>query len=149
MSAIRKRRWIENFVGGIFVGLGLMLSAFILWYHRETLLPEFFSNTPLPSIGQPVQAKVVTAQDLQKRLDTIEAKKRAIEEAHLAKIRAEQEAKRRAAEEKRRAEEAAKRKAVEEKRRAEEAKRKTEEAQKKAAEEKRKAEEAKKKGRNG
>lgn len=136
---INNRRVLaENIVGVFFAMLGIISAAFILWYHRETLIPQVFGQNQQPTIqGKPVQAKIVSSTELQQRLDNIEKQKKAIEAARLAKIRAAQEAKRRAEEAKRKVEEAKRQAAQEAQRKqAEEKRKKLEEAKQKALAEK-------------
>ena len=97
------------------------MAAAGIWYQKDVLLPNFSHHNSKTAGGTAVDAQMVSAQDLQARLDHIENRKREIEEERLAKIRAEQEAKRRA-------EEAEKRRIAEEKRKAEEARKAAERA---------------------
>lgn len=137
MKAQTRRALEENLAGGAAVLLCLMLIAFVLWGGHQVLLPKMASQ-PNTSNGVALDANVVSARDLQARLDQIEARKQAIEEERLAKIRAAEEAKRKAAE-------AEKRRIAEEKRKAEEAKKAAERAaQEKAAAEKAAKEKAEK-----
>ncbi len=101
----RGRSLLENFAGVLTAGAGVGMLLLIFWMNREQITTSW--SSPVPGNGTPIQAGAVSAQDLQQRLDDIEAKKQAIEDARLAEIKAAEEAKRRAAEEKRRAEEAA------------------------------------------
>lgn len=121
MRASEKRVLAENAVGVFGVVLSVGLTAAGIWYQKDVLLPNFSHHNSKTAGGTAVDAQMVSAQDLQARLDHIENRKREIEEERLAKIRAEQEAKRRA-------EEAEKRRIAEEKRKAEEARKAAERA---------------------
>lgn len=136
MKASKKRALAENLSGGLMVAAGLLATGMGLWYHRDTLIPSLAEQSS-PRTGTATDAGMVSAEDLQSRLDHIEQRKQQIEEERLAKILAAEEAKRRA-------EEAEKRRIAEEKRKAEEAKRKAAEkaAAEKAAAEKAAAEKA-------
>lgn len=121
MRASEKRVLAENAAGVFGVVLSVGLTAAGIWYQKDVLLPNFSHHNSKTAGGTAVDAQMVSAQDLQARLDHIENRKREIEEERLAKIRAEQEAKRRA-------EEAEKRRIAEEKRKAEEARKAAERA---------------------
>lgn len=121
MRASEKRALAENAAGVFGVVLSVGLTAAGIWYQKDVLLPNFSHHNSKTAGGTAVDAQMVSAQDLQARLDHIENRKREIEEERLAKIRAEQEAKRRA-------EEAEKRRIAEEKRKAEEARKAAERA---------------------
>lgn len=121
MRASEKRALAENAAGLFGVVLSVGLTAAGIWYQKDVLLPNFSHHNSKTAGGTAVDAQMVSAQDLQARLDHIENRKREIEEERLAKIRAEQEAKRRA-------EEAEKRRIAEEKRKAEEARKAAERA---------------------
>lgn len=121
MRASEKRTLAENAAGVFGVVLSVGLTAAGIWYQKDVLLPNFSHHNSKTAGGTAVDAQMVSAQDLQARLDHIENRKREIEEERLAKIRAEQEAKRRA-------EEAEKRRIAEEKRKAEEARKAAERA---------------------
>lgn len=121
MRASEKRILAENAAGVFGVVLSVGLTAAGIWYQKDVLLPNFSHHNSKTAGGTAVDAQMVSAQDLQARLDHIENRKREIEEERLAKIRAEQEAKRRA-------EEAEKRRIAEEKRKAEEARKAAERA---------------------
>lgn len=121
MRASEKRALAENAAGVFGVVLSVGLTAAGIWYQKDVLLPNFSHHNSKTAGGTAVDAQMVSAQDLQARLDHIENRKREIEEERLAKIRAEQEAKRRA-------EEAEKRRIAEEKRKAEEARKTAERA---------------------
>lgn len=121
MRASEKRVLAENAAGLFGVVLSVGLTAAGIWYQKDVLLPNFSHHNSKTAGGTAVDAQMVSAQDLQARLDHIENRKREIEEERLAKIRAEQEAKRRA-------EEAEKRRIAEEKRKAEEARKAAERA---------------------
>lgn len=121
MRASEKRILAENAAGLFGVVLSVGLTAAGIWYQKDVLLPNFSHHNSKTAGGTAVDAQMVSAQDLQARLDHIENRKREIEEERLAKIRAEQEAKRRA-------EEAEKRRIAEEKRKAEEARKAAERA---------------------
>lgn len=121
MRASEKRALAENAAGVFGVVLSVGLTAAGIWYQKDLLLPNFSHHNSKTAGGTAVDAQMVSAQDLQARLEHIENRKREIEEERLAKIRAEQEAKRRA-------EEAEKRRIAEEKRKAEEARKAAERA---------------------
>lgn len=121
MRASEKRALAENAAGVFGVVLSVGLTAAGIWYQKDLLLPNFSYHNSKTAGGTAVDAQMVSAQDLQARLEHIENRKREIEEERLAKIRAEQEAKRRA-------EEAEKRRIAEEKRKAEEARKAAERA---------------------
>ncbi|SUO96914.1 cell envelope integrity protein TolA [Suttonella indologenes] len=121
MRASEKRALAENAAGVFGVVLSVGLTAASIWYQKDVLLPNFSHHNSKTAGGTAVDAQMVSAQDLQARLDHIENRKREIEEERLAKIRAEQEAKRRA-------EEAEKRRIAEEKRKAEEVRKAAERA---------------------
>lgn len=155
---------IDNFMGALWAILGIAVSLFVLFYQGsqdESLKLNAGGggdgggeHPELPAVPM-VEVGMVSANQLQERLDSIERTKQAIEEARLAEIRAREEEKRRQEEEKRRKEEEKKRqeelrkKALEEKKKAEEKKRKEalekkRQEEKKAKEEKEKQEKAEK-----
>ena len=104
----RLRRFAEM-LGGLFavaVGVSALLMVF---YISRSPVSGAIQSGPGARV-EPIRAGAVSGADLQKRLDAVAAKKQALEEARLARIRAEREAKRKAeeAKEKAAAEKAAK-----------------------------------------